>query len=158
MLASNKTIDHKTPFPLRTFTTPGLVSVIILSTSISGCTVSSQLDTASLEDKTVTNSISQQAKQDGLNESDAETIKSTVIAANLDGSASHTMAWANPETGNSGQITSIKSTQNSQGNNCRKFETTVKSFSGVTIYTGETCRAAAGSWSLSWLMPKDFGI
>lgn len=135
-----------------------LVSVISLGLILSSCTLSRTLETASTDENNVTGSISNVAKQDGLNKKDAETIKSTVVSGETFNEGSNLLAWENPETGNSGTITAIERTINSNGKPCRKFETTVASFSGVSIYNGEACEHKKGAWSLAWLLPKDFGI
>lgn len=151
--AEQLSVDHKPSVKL-----VQLLSALGLSLVLASCTLSRTLETASTDENNVTGSISGAARQDGLNEKDAEMIKSTVVSGETFAQGSNVLAWENPETGNSGTITAIERTINSNGKPCRKFETTVASFGGVSIYNGEACEHKKGKWSLAWLLPKDFGI
>lgn len=100
----------------------------------------------------ITGSISEPAQVDGIDPTDAETIKAAVVDAASDGETSNLLAWSNPETGNSGTITAIDKYIGNDGQSCKKFRTTVDSFMGIALYNGETCELKKGFWVLSWFM------
>jgi len=79
---------------------------------------------------------------------DAEIIKSAVAASE----STNILAWQNPETGNKGTITAIDKFTGSHGQKCKKFQTTVDTFMGISLYNGETCELKKGFWVLSWFL------
>lgn len=124
------------------------LSVSAAALFISACSVSSGLDSLATEDTVITSSVTQNAEPQGIDSADAEIIKSTVAGADT----SNVLAWTNPETGNKGTITAIDKFVGSHGQKCKKFQTTVDTFMGISIYNGETCELKSGFWVLSWFL------
>lgn len=124
------------------------LSIIAAAVLISGCSVSSSLDSLATEDTVITSSVTQNTEPQGIDTADAEIIKSTVAEAET----SNVLAWTNPETGNKGTITAIDKFVGSHGQKCKKFQTTVDTFMGISIYNGETCELKTGFWVLSWFL------
>ncbi len=77
--------------------------------------------------------------------SDWETIRRAVAAAS--DAASHTLAWANPDTGSNGTISLLPAITKA-GSLCRAFATTISDPSGVHRYGGEACLRTDGRWQL----------
>lgn len=140
--------------------TAGMAAMLLLT----GCTLSSPFKGLKSEPEIITGSVTAPVKDEGIDPTDAEAIKLAVAAAEagmpVDGvtepataeSGSHLLAWSNPETGNSGTITAIEEFAGSHGQSCRKFQTTVDSFMGISLYKGETCELKKGAWVLSWFI------
>jgi len=57
-----------------------------------------------------------------------------------------TIAWNNPDSGNSGTITPRQDGYDAGGRYCREYETTVTIDGRVERATGTACRQADGSW------------
>lgn len=57
-----------------------------------------------------------------------------------------TIAWNNPDSGNSGTITPRQDGYDARGNYCREYETTVTIDGRVERATGTACRQSDGSW------------
>jgi surface antigen len=127
------------------------LAAVTLATGISACSVTKtmKLDTAQME--TVTGSISAPMKAQGIDDTDAELIKSAVAGTGNGEPESNVLAWSNPDTGNRGTITAVNEFVSDGGQNCRKFRTTVDSFVGISQYSGEACEMTKGSWVLSSL-------
>ena len=126
------------------------VMLVCASTFLGGCAVSGNaLPDIADGNQLITGSVATQVKPKGIEEADAELIKSTVSTANPDPSKMP-LAWSNPETGSSGAIVAIDSFMGKHGQKCRGFKTTVANFMGVAFYNGETCQLSAGEWVLSW--------
>ena len=85
---------------------------------------------------------------EGVETADVEFIKATVVNSD----SANTVAWQNPNTGNKGTITAIDTFIGEKGQQCKKFQTTVDTFMGISLYKGETCELRKGSWVLSWLL------
>lgn len=124
------------------------LAISIAAIAISGCSVSKGLDSLATEDTVITSSVTQNTQPEGIDTADAEIIKSTVAQAE----SSNVLAWTNPETGNKGTITAIDKFVGSHGQKCKKFQTTVDTFMGISIYNGETCELKKGFWVLSWFL------
>ncbi len=125
-----------------------------LSTQISGCSLSR---TAALESEPalITSSITKPIAAEGIDSTDAEVIKSLVAQADQEPAGSPELAWSNPDTGNRGTIMAIDKFVGSHGQKCKKFQTTVDNFMGISLYNGETCELRAGFWVLSWFLRND---
>ncbi len=125
-------------------------AVVISSTCIalSACSVSSNLSEVSTEDQIITGSVTKPVQPEGIDTADAEIIKSVVA----DSENSNALAWQNPDTGNKGTITAINKFTDSHGQKCKKFQTTVDTFMGISLYNGETCELKTGFWVLSWFL------
>ena len=130
-----------------------ILSTAALAASLAGCSISR---TVALEDETsdLTASVAEPMKAEGIDSTDAELIKS-VVAGTDDLEQSNALAWSNPDTGNRGTIVAINRFVGDEGNKCKKFETTVDSFMGISLYDGETCELKpGGAWVLSRLRRK----
>lgn len=131
-----------------------LKQAIVISAAclvISGCSVSSGLGENTSEDQIITNSITKPVKPEGIETADAEIIKSVVAGSE----ETNILAWQNPETGNKGTITAINKFTGSHGQKCKKFQTTVDTFMGISLYNGETCELKKGFWVLSWFLKDE---
>ncbi len=60
-----------------------------------------------------------------------------------------TSAWSNPDSGNSGTMTPVRTYQLASGENCREFETTVKIDGREEKAYGKACRGADGAWNIA---------
>lgn len=121
----------------------------MLSTGVAGCSVSKTLGNSD-DSQVITSSIADPVKNEGIDETDTEMIKTVVAGAEDKDVSSHALAWSNPDTGNRGTIMAIDKFVGSHGQKCKKFQTTVDSFMGISIYNGETCELKKGAWVLSW--------
>lgn len=126
-----------------------LATAATVAVSLAGCSLSRK---AALETDSsiVTTSITKPMEAEGIESTDVEVIKSVVAEAGASGKQSSELAWSNPDTGNSGTIMAVDKVVGSQGQDCKKFQTTVDNFTGISLYNGETCETKKGSWVLSW--------
>lgn len=113
--------------------------------------MASGLGSATKSNDIVTSSIAKPIKSEGIGSDDAEIIKSTVAQSD----ESQLLAWQNPNTGNKGTITAIDGFIGEEGQQCKKFQTTVDTFMGISLYNGETCELRQGFWVLSWFLRDD---
>lgn len=126
----------------------------ILALGMSACTLSKSVETSKLPSELVTGAISDVAKVEGVDKTDTEIIKTAVVQNDDTQDSSSALAWQNPDTGNSGTIIAIENFIGPQGNQCKKFQTTVDSFMGISVYDGETCEMKNGFWILSQFFKK----
>jgi surface antigen len=128
-----------------------LAAVALVALPAGACSLSR---TAALEDERalVTSSISQPMEAEGIDRTDVEVIKSLVAEAESRQTAAPELAWSNPDTGNRGTIKAIDKFVGSHGQKCKKFQTTVDNFKGISLYNGETCEMKKDSWVLSWFL------
>jgi len=119
--------------------------------AIAGCSVSSTLGKAPTDEQIVTGSITKPVKPEGIETADAEIIKAVVARSETN----NVLAWQNPQTGNKGTITAIDKFVGSHGQKCKKFQTTVDTFMGISLYNGETCELKKGFWVLSWFLKDE---
>jgi surface antigen len=124
-------------------------AVVALATSLGGCSVSRTV-ALEQEPEVITSSVTKPIKAEGIDSTDAELIKSMVAEAEDETASSNMLAWSNPDTGNRGTIMAIDKFVGSHGQKCKKFQTTVDSFAGISVYNGETCEMKKGAWVLSW--------
>ncbi|MEM7462972.1 MAG: RT0821/Lpp0805 family surface protein [Pseudomonadota bacterium] len=124
-------------------------AILAMIAGLSACTVKNTvaLDT---EPEIITSSVAEPIKAEGIDATDTDIIKTVVAGADKLDAPSNVLAWSNPETGNHGTITAIDKFVGSHGQKCKKFQTTVDSFMGISIYNGETCEMRKGFWVLSW--------
>jgi len=130
-----------------------LTKAIVVSTvciTLSACSVSSTLPEAISADQIITGSVTKPVQPEGIETADAEIIKSVVAGSE----SSNLLAWQNPDTGNKGTITAIDKFTGSHGQKCKKFQTTVDTFMGISLYNGETCELKKGFWVLSWFLKE----
>lgn len=131
-------------------TAPKFACVAGLLLSVSACSVTSKTSALDEDNSIVTSSVTKPTKPEGVEGNDAELIKTVVVDADAAKPKTSELAWNNPDTGNSGTIVAIDKFVGSHGQKCKKFQTTVDSFMGVSLYDGETCEVKKGSWVLSW--------
>jgi len=60
-----------------------------------------------------------------------------------------TTEWINPDSGNSGSFTPIKTYTASSGANCREFETTILIEGKTETAIGRACRQNDGTWKIA---------
>lgn len=124
--------------------------VTVLSIGTSGCAITgNSLPEIADGDQLVTQSVVKKAKPEGIEATDAELIKSTVVAAGASKDVTP-LAWQNPQTGSSGAIVAIDNFMGKHGQKCRGFKTSVANFMGIAYYNGETCQISGEKWVLSW--------
>lgn len=121
------------------------------SLALSACSVSSTEGISGAKEEFVTNSVAKPVIAEGIGSEDAEIIKRVVAQSDAD----NLLAWQNPESGNKGTITAIDNFVGSHGQHCKKFQTTVDSFMGISLYNGETCELKKDFWVLSWFLRQD---
>jgi surface antigen len=128
-----------------------IAACLLLALNLGACSLSR---TAALESEPaiITSSITKPVAAEGIDSTDAEVIKTVVADAEVAGTATQELAWSNPDTGNRGTIMAIDKFVGSHGQKCKKFQTTVDSFMGISLYNGETCELRAGFWVLSWFL------
>ena len=124
--------------------------ICVACVTLPACSVSSTIDDTTSQDQIITSSVTKPVQPEGIESADAEIIKSAVAASNN----SNVLAWQNPETGNKGTITAINKFTGSHGQKCKKFQTTVDTFMGISLYNGETCELKKGFWVLSWFLKE----
>ena len=126
---------------------------VVSSLMLGGCAVNSNtLPQLANSNDLVTNSVAEQAKPEGVANTDAEVIKTAVSNADVNSNA---LAWRNPETGSSGTIVAIDKFMGKHGQRCRGFKTSVDTFMGISFYNGEACQISPGEWVLSWFKPSE---
>lgn len=107
------------------------------------------------EPAVITSSITKPVKTEGIDSTDAELIKTVVAETEFEGPTPNALAWSNPDTGSRGTIMAIDKFVGSHGQKCKKFQTTVDTFMGISLYDGETCELRKGFWVLSWFTRKN---
>lgn len=143
-------IDHA---PVRVNRIMRGAAIAAICLILPACTLSSGLGSVK-EDQVVTNSVAKQVQPEGIETADAEVIKSVVAEAG-NSQSDNLLAWQNPDTGSKGTIMAINRFVGSHGQQCKKFQTTVDTFMGISLYNGETCELKKGFWVLSWFIRKD---
>lgn len=135
----------------------GMISKLAVSAalamSLGACSFNSVTAGLESEPSIVTSSVTKPVKAEGIDSTDAELIKDAVAQAEAEPvDSSNMLAWSNPDTGNRGTIMAIDKFVGGHGQKCKKFQTTVDSFMGISLYNGETCELKKGFWVLSWLL------
>ncbi|MCG6859552.1 MAG: hypothetical protein LJE67_15950 [Salaquimonas sp.] len=123
-----------------------------LISNLGACSLNSATAGLENEPSIITSSVTKPVKAEGIDSTDAEMIKDTVAQAEAEPKDGDLLAWSNPDTGNRGTIMAIDKFVGGHGQKCKKFQTTVDSFMGVSLYNGETCELRQGFWVLSWLL------
>jgi len=116
--------------------------------SLSACSLNSSMASLESEPTVITSSVTKPVKAEGIDSTDAEMIKNAVAESDN----GNMLAWSNPDTGNRGTIMAIDKFVGGHGQKCKKFQTTVDSFMGISLYNGETCELKKGFWVLSWFL------
>ena len=130
-------------------------TLLIGTLLVAGCAVNGNtLPQLTASEELVTNSVVEKAKPEGVDNTDAEVIKTVVASASADEGVKP-LAWQNPETGSSGTIVAIDKFMGKHGQHCRGFKTSVDTFMGIAFYDGEACQISPGEWVLSWFKPSE---
>lgn len=136
--------------PAAARTAAKLAGVAALALSLGACSVSTKMAATDSEPPLVTSSVAKAAKAEGIDTTDAELIKDAVVKADTISPRKLELVWSNPDTGNRGTIVAIDKFVSDDGQKCKKFQTTVDTFMGISIYNGETCELRKDLWVLSW--------
>jgi surface antigen len=122
-----------------------VAALVTLPMALAACASGNLLKRAETDRSLITGSIQKAAP--AANVSDAETIRNAVTSVDPKLLGPDGLAWMNPATGASGQITGL--TEFTQGGElCRRFSTSVTRFDGVSLYHGEACFGGAAGWQL----------
>jgi surface antigen len=121
------------------------LTIVIMVLPLCACGSAGGLTKVDADPSLVTGGIQQAALVDSAQNSDANTIRNAISAANLDMSGGVPLLWANRDTGSRGTVNQINETED-DGVVCRKFETSRESFEGVALYKGNVCLGADGQW------------
>lgn len=84
--------------------------------------------------------------------SDSATIRNAVSAVDMEAMKGEPLAWANPDTGSRGTISSMAETK-AAGVLCRTFTASRESYDGVGLYQGQTCLDDKGGWHMQEFKP-----
>ena len=122
-----------------------LFTVLIAALPLGACGSAGGLSKVDSDPSLVTGSIQREALSDSAENSDANTIRNAISAANLDMSGGVPLLWANRDTGSRGTVNQI-SEREKDGIVCRSFETSRESFEGVSLYQGNVCLGTDGQW------------
>ncbi len=133
----------------------GAAVLLLAASALGACTISKHAAGLEPASELVTASISKSVKSEGVDSTDTEVIKNLVAGVDKGKNDPALLAWSNPETGSRGTITAIDHFVGNHGQKCKKFETTLDSFMGISLYDGETCELREGFWVLSWFLRKD---
>jgi surface antigen len=126
-----------------------IAAAVFLAAGISGCSLSRTL-TADTDPSLTTGSIAAPVDRKTLDSADALVI-TRVVAETENAGTPHSLAlaWSNPDTGNRGTIMAIDRFADNNGQNCKRFRTTVDNYTGISVYDGEACQTDQGAWILS---------
>ncbi|SJZ71764.1 RT0821/Lpp0805 family surface protein [Consotaella salsifontis] len=127
------------------------LALIPLILALSGCTMSGSGMQGMIDDSVTTGSIARTpalAHPAPEQDSDNQTVRNAVSAADINAVEVHPLAWANAETGTKGEITAITEVK-SGPRICRTFKTSRQRFDGIALYKGEACTFGAGQWTLT---------
>lgn len=65
-----------------------------------------------------------------------------------DAPVGETVAWSNPQSGNSGTITPVAETRDASGKTCREYKSTIIVDGKEEVVNGTACKQPDGSWSV----------
>lgn len=102
------------------------------------------LDAAAPDRTAVTGSIPPRAPSEL---SDEATVRNAVSSAIVEEVGEDGIGWANVGTGSRGTIRDV-SERKETGRLCRSFVTTLESFDGVHLYSGEACLDNGAQWAM----------
>ena len=102
------------------------------------------LEAAAPDRTAVTGSIPQRAPSDLSDEATVRNAVSSAIVGEIDDDG---IGWANVGTGSRGTIRDV-SERKEAGRLCRSFVTTLESFDGVHLYSGEACVDGGRQWAM----------
>jgi surface antigen len=121
------------------------MTVLIVGLPLNACVSASGVSSVDADAALLTSSVAGTPLVDSTQDSDANTIRNAISAANLDNSNGVPLSWANRDTGSRGTVNLIDESDR-DGIVCRKFETSRESFDGVAMYRGNVCIGADKQW------------
>ncbi len=84
-----------------------------------------------------------------LTPKDKQQLSQTTNTALSTGAPGQVYSWANPDSGNKGQVTAQQVYKNQTGSVCRDFNSNVNSATGEQAQgTGTACKNADGTWTI----------
>lgn len=83
-----------------------------------------------------------------LNQRDRRYMSDTTYDALENTRTGNSVAWKNPDTGHSGEVTPTETFQTAQGVNCREFKQTVMIDGEANTAHGTACRQQDGNWKI----------
>ena len=83
-----------------------------------------------------------------LDDQDKRTAAATTQQALEDKPSGATTTWKNPDSGNSGSVTPVRTYQSASGQYCREYEQTVTIGGKPQKSYGTACRQPDGSWQI----------
>jgi hypothetical protein len=119
--------------------------LMVLPVCLAACASGNVLKKAETDRSIITGSIPKTAPQADV--TDQETIRNAVTSVDPKQLGPDGLAWMNPATGASGQITGLTEFQEN-GRLCRRFSTSLTRFDGISLYSGEACFGGPGGWQL----------
>lgn len=124
------------------------VTAIFLVAMLAGCAGKINATSLGIDDSIRTGSVTAANAGDDSDESlDAITIRNAVTSADLPALNGRALAWANPQTGSTGNVSRIDEFLE-QGALCRRFVASRQKYDGVALYRGEACLRDRGDWQL----------
>ena len=122
-----------------------VAALIALPVALAACASGNLLKRAETDRSIITGSIPSTPMM--ANVTDEETIRNAVTSVDPNALGANGLAWTNPATGATGQITGLTEFQDN-GHLCRRFSTSLARFDGVGLYRGEACLQNSGGWQL----------
>lgn len=126
-----------------------IAALVALPVALAACASGNLLKRAETDRSIITGSVSSATMMTPMTASitDEETIRNAVTSVDPNALGSNGLAWTNPTTGATGQITGLTEFQDN-GHLCRRFSTSMARFDGVGLYRGEACLQNSGGWQL----------
>jgi surface antigen len=118
---------------------------ILLPICLAACASGNMLSRAEKDRSIITGSIRPNETASAI--TDEDTIRNAVTSVDPKKLDAAGVAWTNPSSGASGQITGLIEFQDN-GKLCRSFTASVTRFDGVSLYHGEACLRNEGGWQL----------
>ncbi|WP_198174298.1 RT0821/Lpp0805 family surface protein [Mesorhizobium xinjiangense] len=103
-------------------------------------------------DSITTGSIAAPAADDEGEISDSAVVREALSSVPDGRPFGEAIAWTNSATGSVGDIRVVTEHRNG-GVLCRSFTTSRETFSGVSLYYGESCRTPSGAWWMKRFEP-----
>jgi surface antigen len=126
-----------------------VAALIALPMALAACASGNFLKRAETDRSIITGSIPSTSMMAPMAASitDEDTIRNAVTSVDPNTLGPNGLAWTNPTTGASGQITGLTEFQD-DGHLCRRFSTSMARFDGVGLYHGEACLQNSGGRQL----------
>ncbi len=130
---------------------PAFATMILAGLVLGGCALDIPIKTIEPGPTVVTGSVQPVGATEKIDQGDTKIINDTVAQAPVQPAAPSLLDWRNPETGNRGTVSAINEFIADDQRKCRKFKTTLDSFTGISLYNGESCELHDGLWVLTGL-------